>query len=184
MIRLKYRSSVVLLLVLSACASAPKKAAEPVIGVPAPVPKINYEEVQNKIGVDMSPSDTGIREKVFDACDLGPALAELKEPLKDCHKAYFSLIQFSLACRPTEQPDGVLGADDLTPVRNQHIKWNVGEKITGELETNFDGRGVIRVISPKSQKRSFVRVSTGIDFLFVRANEVTDIVVTPSWCGR
>lgn len=132
----------------------------------------------------MAPSETGIREKTFDACDLGPALNDLGEPLKDCHKAYFALIQFSLACRPTEQPTGALEASDLTPVRNQHITWKVDEKITGELETNFDGRGAIRVISPKTQKRSFVRISTGVDFLYVRANEATDIVVTPSWCGR
>src|SRR5688572_6097265 len=84
-----------LTLTLFSCSSAPKAPEE----VPAGPPAINYDEIQNRLGLDIAPGQTGFQEKRFDACGLGEALNHLKEPPADCRQAYFTLIKFQLSCR-------------------------------------------------------------------------------------
>lgn len=148
----------------------------------AALPKINYDEVQNRLGLDIAPGLTGFREKKFDACDLGAALLDLSPPLKDCHNAYFSLVHFQLSCRGADSSQ-VFTQNDLTAVANQRIVYNVGAT-KGVTKTDYRGAGVARAITSKSQKHAYLRLSTGVDFLMMRAGEVTEIVTPPSWCGK
>lgn len=162
----------------AACSSAPKVATPP----EAPArPSIDYDDLQNRLGLDLAPGETGFREKKFDACSLGDALSTLQEPLTDCHQAHFALIQYQLSCRADQQPDAVLTEADLTPVSNRRLKWTMN-RLTGPSTTNHRGEGIIRVISRASVKRAHLKISNGTDFIMVRANEVTAIVTPPEWC--
>jgi hypothetical protein len=167
---------------LAACASTSKREASPFTQVPS-LPRIDYLAIQNRLGLDMSPAETGFKEQKFDACDLGPALSELNEPILNCHHAYFAVIQFQLSCRASDQPSSILSESDLSPVSNQAIQWKVG-KISGDTQTDYRGQGTIRAISGNSMKNNFLRISTGTDFLMMRAGQAAAIVTPPAWCPR
>lgn len=166
-------------LLLAACSTVPKPAPPPV--EQAPRPTLNYLDVQNKLSVELSPQETGFREKRFDACDLGPALEDLNPKLADCHQAYFVLAQIQLSCRQNEDTSNVISTQDLTAVRNQSLRWEIA-KLKGQIQTDAEGRGVIRAISGKTNKKSFLRLSNGSDFLQMRVEQATEIVTPPSWC--
>jgi hypothetical protein len=165
---------------LAACSTS-RVAPIPEVPVVAPRATLNLRELQNRLGIELGPEGTGFREKSFDACDLGDALNDLRNPVKDCRQVYFALVQFQLSCRQSEQPTEALTDADLTPVKNQKLKWQLGKE-AGETETDFQGRGVIRVLSGVPIKKSFLRLSTGVDFLNMRVEQVTAIVTPPSWC--
>jgi hypothetical protein len=167
-------------LFFAACSTTPKETPPPA-EFPAATPKIDYAELQNRLGVELPMGGTGFREKSFDACDLGPALVDLVEPLKDCHHAYFILVQFQLSCRQNEESTGILTESDLTPVSNQNLKWKI-DHATGETQTDFQGQGAIRAISGRSLRKGMLRLSTGVDFLNMRVEQATAIVTPASWC--
>lgn len=167
---------------LFSCATAPEKTtAAPVEDLPS-APKLNYLEVQERLGIFLPADETGFREQAFDACDLGAALGELNDPLKDCHHAFYTVIQFQLSCREADQPGTVLSEADLYPLQERSLKWSLG-KTAGTTRTDYQGRGTIRAISATSRRRAYLRISTGVDFLVMRANEATAIVTPPSWCA-
>lgn len=177
----KFSRFFVLCLLFGACAT-PQKPVETVV-TPPPSAKLDYDELEARLGMGMGPQETGYREKIFDACDLGNALNELKEHLVDCHRAYWVVLKIKLSCRESEESSEVLTETDLRPVGNQKLTWKLG-KIEGESMTDASGESTIRVIAPHSQKKSYLRVSTGTDYLMMQAAAVTAIVTPPSWCGR
>jgi hypothetical protein len=165
-------------LFFAACSTTPKESAP--VEMPVAAPQIDYELLQTRLGIELT--GTGFREKSFDACDLGSALDTLKVPLPDCHHVYFALVQFQLSCRENEESTAVLTESDLTPVRNQNLKWKI-EKSSGETQTDFQGQGIIRTLSAKPLRKGMMRLSTGVDFLNMRVEEATAIVTPASWCG-
>jgi hypothetical protein len=169
------------LLVFSACSTPVPSKHAPMSLDETPRQSLSLQELQNRLGIQMGLGETGYREMSFNACDLGRALSDLKPPLKDCHRAYFVLVQFQLACRQSDQPNDVLGADDLTPLRNKNLKWKVGNT-SGETQTDFQGQAVIRSISSETTQNAFLRISTGVDFLNMRVKQATSIATPPSWC--
>lgn len=144
-------------------------------------PQLDYESLQSRLGLRPAPSSTGFWEERFDACDLGDALHTLEPPLVDCHRAYFTLIHFQLSCREDVETQEILTESDLQPVKNRRLSYALG-RIQGASLTNARGEGVIRAIHGASLRRAHLRISTGKDFLMVRANEVTAIVTPPQWC--
>ena len=179
---MKYVTAVSLFLLLfAACSTPPQKVEPPFVEYTRPKQTLNLIELQNRVGIQMGIGETGFREKSFDACELGTALNELKVPLTDCHHAYFVLVQFQLSCRQAEESSEVLTDADLTPVRNQALKWQIG-KLSGDTQSDFQGQGVIRAISSGPIRKSYLRISTGVDFLNMRVDQVTAIVTPPSWC--
>ncbi len=170
----------VIILFLNACATSPTPKHE--VENIQRIPQLDYLEIQNRVGIDLAPGQTGYREKTFDACDLGPALHELSEPLSNCHHAYFTLIQFQLSCRTSDEPDTILTEGDLRPLQDKKLKWTLGKTI-GQIQTDFQGNGVIRAISGSSKRKSYLRISTGKDFLMMHAGQASAIVTPPAWCG-
>jgi hypothetical protein len=70
---------------------------------------------------------------------------------------------------------------DLTPIANRKLTYTL-DRIQGTTVTDDRGRGTIRVISTSSLKRTHLKLSTGVDFLMLRANEITEIATPPDWC--
>ena len=148
---------------------------------PLQQPGLSLMELQNRLGLSLSLEDTSFREKMFDSCDLGTALNDLHVPISDCHHTHFAVAQFQLSCRPSEDSSQILNPEDLTPLHLKKLKWQIG-KLSGEVQTDYLGRAVIRFISNVSVRKNYLRVSTGVDFLNVRLDQVTSIVTPPSWC--
>lgn len=160
------------------CAS--QKVAEPF--EPVVKPTIDYIDVQARLGIEIPYGETGFREQAFDACDLGVALNTLKEPLRDCHSAFYVLVQVQLSCRGTEESLSVLTESDLRALSDRKLQWKIA-KLSGDFKTNERGVGVIRAISGRSISKEFLRLSTGTDFLMMRVKQATAIVTPPAWCN-
>jgi hypothetical protein len=160
--------------------STTEKARLPEIPI---TPRLDYAEIQNRLELDMRPEESGFKEKIFDACYLGGELTNLRDAPSNCHHAYFTVVQFQLSCRGSEESAAVLTESDLTPVKIQNINWVIARS-TGSVQTDYSGRAMIRFISGKSAKKSMMRLSTGTDFLNMRTEQATEIVTPPSWCGQ
>ena len=167
---------------LSAC-STPEPLLPRVDAPPSALPSLSLIELQNRLGLIISPEDVALREKSFDACDIDLALKEAGWTLRDCHRAHFALVQFQLRCRPSEDSSQILNPEDLTPLRFRKLKWQIG-KLAGSVETDGSGMGVIRALSSDSVRKNYLRISTGVDFLNVRLDQLTSIVTPPSWCSE
>lgn len=167
------------LMAIAACSSAPVKDATREEGRSRP--KIDYDELQRRLGLAFGENETGFREMKFDACDLGEALSEVKPPLSDCRQAYFTAIRYQLSCRSEDQPEGVLSASDLSPLAHRNLKFTL-DRAQGSTRTNAQGEGVIRAISRASQKNVYLKISDGTRFMMLRANSVRSIVTPPDWC--
>jgi hypothetical protein len=164
--------------ILFGCAT-PGKNSEPI--VPIVTLNLDYQAIQESVGIEVPDSGTGFREKAFDACDLGGALLELNPPIRDCHHVYFVWIGFQLSCRASEESSSVLTEADLKPVSNQTLHWKIGT-LAGDSQSDYQGRGVIRALSSASVKKAHLRLSNGTDFLNMHAADMAAIVTPPSWC--
>jgi hypothetical protein len=170
--------ALLLMFIFVGCATS-EKNSEPI--VPIVTPKLDYQAIQESVGIDVPDTGTGFREKTFDACDLGGALFELNPPIRDCHHVYFVWIGFQLSCRESEESASILTEADLKPVSSQMLHWKVGNR-AGDSQSDYQGHGVIRMLSNSSAKKAYLRLSNGNDFLNMHAADVSAIVTPPSWC--
>jgi hypothetical protein len=167
-------AGIALIALASGCATAPK------IETPAPpqTPPIDLLAIQHDLGLDASSERVGYREKRFDACRFSAQLPEVP----DCSHVYFIQIGVQLSCRPPDAEDSsVLEQADLTPVSERELRWNL-DRLSGRTRTDMNGFGLILAIAPRSMKLQGLKVSTGEDFLLIRAGKATDIVTPASWC--
>jgi hypothetical protein len=134
--------------------------------------------VEQSLGMDVESNWVGFREKRFDACNLGGPLPSLR----DCHRAYFVQIGVQLSCRPNgAEGSVVLNSNEPTPLSNQKLFWRTDE-ISGDVQTDQYGFAHILTIGSASMKGKGLRISTGTDFLVMRAQEATSIVTPADWC--
>jgi hypothetical protein len=164
------------LLLASGCATSEKSEPPP---IPEPLAhQLDLLAVQHDLGMDPSPSFVGYKEKRFDACRMKPDLPNIS----DCSRAYFIQVGIQLSCRPTEEAqNNTLSQGDLTPVGNRNLRWQISPA-SGQFRTDVDGHGIILTITARSLKKQYLRVSTGEDFLMMKAGEATQIVTPVSWC--
>jgi hypothetical protein len=168
--------ALLILLLMSGCATNETK------NFPAmsesPTHHIDLLAVQHDLGMDPSPTFVGYKERRFDACRMAPDLPNIS----DCSRAYFVQVGIQLSCRPTEEAqNNILSQGDLTPVGNRDLRWRIGHA-SGRFRTDHDGFGIILAITASSMKKQGLRISTGEDFLVMKASEATNVVTPVSWC--
>ncbi len=161
-----------LVILATGCASVEEK--EP---LDEPV-RIDLRALQHELGIEFSPNWVGYSEKRFDACRFA---AQLPKNFK-CSRAYFVQVGIQLSCRPDDEDQNPsLESAELTPVGYQEVSWQMGET-SGRLSTDAEGHGLIQAIASHSMKSKRLRVSTGEDFLMMRAEQATRIVTPAHWC--
>src|SRR5690606_5942664 len=99
-----------------------------------------------------------------------------------CKNQNFVLIHFRLQCRDSVETVQSVTDIELIPVRSQPIRWKVGY-YTGQTYTDSDGYGQIRLISSGSSRRQRVVLHVKNNYLGLRAEEVSRIVVPRDWCS-
>jgi hypothetical protein len=167
------------LFLLAACTTAEKKEAEPAPIVPV-APQIDLHAIQHELGMDAAFEWVGYREKKFDACRLAAEIPGVP----DCKRAYFVQIGFQLSCRPPgEREDGFLNPIESTPIGDRELTWKL-EGYSGRLQTDPVGFGLIQMLASRSMKSVGLRISTGEDYLMIRAGQATQIVTPASWCPQ
>jgi hypothetical protein len=162
-------------LLIAGCATSEKRETS----VPPEVsaPRIDLLAIQHDLGMDDSSGRVGYREKRFDACRFAADLPSVP----DCGRALFIQIGFQLSCRLSEESGNSLEPVAQTPLRDRELRW-VLEGLSGRTRTDSAGFGLILAIAPRSLKKQHLRVSTGEDFLVIRAGQATEIVTPASWC--
>lgn len=139
---------------------------------------IDFVALQRSLGLDRNAESLGYREKSFNTCEAGYGYSRSQ----DCRKQHFVVIHYRLQCRDSEGTvSQALSADDLRPISNRDIKWNLKGR-EGISRTDSDGFGQIRAVFPASQKRERLKLATNGDFLYLRAEEIDRIVTPKNWC--
>lgn len=174
-------------LVLISCASAPQetsrfeKPAPSVhssVGPASEEANIDQEAIQRSLGLSREKESLGFQEKAFDTCQVGYGYSRSQ----NCEIQYFAVIHYRLQCRDSEGTiSQILTADDLAPLADQDIKWNLPSR-QGISRTDGLGYGQIKGIFRRSQRGQRLKLGSGGDFLYIRTGEINSIVTPRSWC--
>lgn len=176
-------------LLLTHCTSAPKAenhaSHRPPTNTSAHPPhaeqglNIDVFGLQKGLGLSRNIESLGFIERKFNTCDAGYGFSRSH----NCHSKYFVVIHFQLLCRDSEGTiSTALKASDMRPISRRSVNWII-KPLSGRLETDSYGFGQIRLISSQSQKQQRLKLAVGNDFLYMRANEITQVVTPQPWCN-
>ena len=139
---------------------------------------IDLVGLQRVVGISRDRNDLGLVEKTFNTCEVGSGYSKVK----NCRQKIFGLIHFRLQCRDSEGTTSeVVTADNLTAMSNHDLTWST-QKSKGELTTDAQGYAQIRYAVDVTQKGQRVRMGTKTDFLYLKANEMKQLIVPRYWC--
>jgi hypothetical protein len=179
-----------LILTLAGCSSVEKRQdyeptappgtyePRPATPVAKPVEVINLRTLQTSLGMDIPKEALGYREKKFNTCNVGSGYS----PKTNCRAQTLVVIHFKLMCRDSEGTvSEAITQANLQPIANQNIKWKL-QHAEDEIQSDSDGFGQIVTESTYSQRGQRLRLTTGNDFLALRAGEVGSIIAPQNWC--
>jgi hypothetical protein len=180
-----------LVLLISACSTVEKrKAYEPARPAPTSAPAVapaapaKVEEIidlralQTSLRMDIPKTKLGYREKKFNTCNVGAGYSSKQ----NCRAQTLVVIHFKLMCRDSEGTvSEAITQAYLQPIANQNIKWRLSTA-EAEILSDSDGFAQIVLISTYSQRKERLRLTTGNDFLALRAGEVSSIIAPQNWC--
>ena len=139
---------------------------------------IDIVGLQNYLGLRRPPTALGFKEKSFQTCKVGNGYPNDHH----CQTKHFIVIHFQLMCRDSEGTiSTILTSADLQPLSRRPVIWTLKDH-SSTLQTDEMGYGQIAVISSSSQSQQRLKLSTGNDFLYMRAGEITRVAIPPSWC--
>jgi hypothetical protein len=141
-------------------------------------PQIDEASLQSWLGLQRSFEDLGYSEKSFNTCDVGFGYSKSNE----CQKKHMVIIHYRLQCRDSEGTvQRALTSADLRNIASEEVRWTLPGK-NGTSRTDGEGYGQIRGIFSASQKNQRLKLGVGNDYLYMRANEITQVVTPGSWC--
>ncbi|MES2855038.1 MAG: hypothetical protein V4692_04195 [Bdellovibrionota bacterium] len=175
----KIQFAVLAVIFVSGCASQPKK--EP---VQAPVEvaeeeiRIDYLGLQRHLGLDRNSNELGYAEKTFDTCTVGYGFSSSR----DCQQKRFATVNLRLQCRDSEGTISTgLAASDLLAISGKRVRWALNG-LAGSAQTDGEGYAQIAGIFSTSPKQQRLRIAVGTQFLYMRAGDITRVVVPKPWC--
>ncbi len=139
---------------------------------------VDLKGVQRILGIDRDRNDLGIIERAFNTCDVGSGYSKVK----NCRKKIFGLIHFRLQCRDTSGTTSeIVTSADLTSMSNHDLTWSM-KSAKGDALTDSQGYAQIRYAVDGSQRGQRLRVGTKTDFLYLKADEIKQVIVPNYWC--
>ncbi len=171
-------------LIFAACATAPKIEA-PVIAPTVSIPsaseleeRIDLEGLERSLNLSRPDEVLGYQESAFNSCSAGFGYSASK----NCRRLTMAVIHFRLQCRDSEGTiSTALGASDLRAISGQGVRWTVSD-LDGITSTDGQGYGEIRGVFARSPKAKWLRLAVGVQFLNMRAGEITRVVTPRPWC--
>jgi len=182
---MKYIFSLGFIFFVIACNTAPKQAnvatAPKRILLPSSEtgePNVDYVALQRSLGLERTPESLGFAEKPFNTCTAGYGYSSTN----NCRQMYFVVINYQLTCRMSDDAvaNGISNEDQI-PIGNRSLIWTL-KGVNGNSQTDSQGFGQIATVSAISQRPQRLKLSTGVDFLYMKANELTKVVTPHSWC--
>ena len=178
------------LFVFAACATTPKvetPAATPPPIVSSPSvgdqeERIDLEGLSRSLNLSRPDEVLGYQEAAFNSCSAGFGFSASKK----CRRLTMAVIHFRLQCRDSEGTiSAALGTSDLQPIAGQGVQWTVSDKeavVTGVATTDGQGYGEVLGIFVRSPKTKWLRLAVGVQFLNIRAGDITRVVTPRPWC--
>lgn len=176
---------VLVLVLLAGCSSAPPQEEAPnvppskaVNSESEPESRIDMEGLERALKLSTPAEILGYREAAFDTCRVGYGFSSSR----DCRRLVMAVLHVRLQCRDSEGTiSNALGASDLRAIAGQDIRWTLAGR-DGVAQSDGDGYVELRAVFPKSPRTQRLRLAVGLQFLHVRANEVTRLVTPRPWC--
>lgn len=169
------------------CTSHQVKESQPTITQPTTTPTARPEKTEEIIDVvslqkflrmDYAKEKLGYSEKTFNTCAVGFGYSSSQ----NCRQMYAVSIYYQVKCRQSEGTISTILTDaDLTPVESSHVKWSL-KNVSGFSSTDSYGYGQIQTVSNQSQRHQRLRLAVGENFLYMRASDITTVVVPKDWC--
>lgn len=139
---------------------------------------VNVDGVRRVLALSLERENLGYIEKAFDTCDVGNGYSKVS----NCRKKYFILIQLRMQCRDSEGTTSeIVTSADLTAMSNRDLVWSVKNE-KGEARTDAQGYAQIQWIASASQRGQRVRLGNNTDFLYLKADEIRQIILPRYWC--
>lgn len=143
-----------------------------------PPENIDIEGLQRELRLTRPAEVLGYQEATFNTCTVGFGYSSSRR----CRRATMAVINFRLQCRDSEGTiSNALGAADLRPIAGQGVRWTSSGQ-DGIATTDGEGYGTVRAVFAKSPKAGWLRLAVGIQFLNMRAGEITRVVTPRPWC--
>jgi hypothetical protein len=140
--------------------------------------QVDQEALQRWLGLDRELEDLGYAERSFDTCEAGFGYSKSH----NCQIKHMIVIHYRLQCRDSEGTvQQALTSADLRNIASENVRWTLPGQ-SGVSRTNGHGYGQIRGIFSSSQRNQRLKLGVGNDFLYMRANEITQVVTPQSWC--
>ena len=144
------------------------------------VENIDYVALQRSLNLDIPVEQLGVREKVFNTCDVGYGYSKNK----NCRRQYFFVLNFRLMCRDSEGTISTTLTDaDTMPIASREVNWSLTKNLSGSLITDGLGYGQIATVAPIPQSKQRVKIAVGNEFLYMRAHEMKKIITPRPWCN-
>jgi hypothetical protein len=139
---------------------------------------VDLVSVQRVLNISPDKDKLGFTEKSFDTCEVGNGYSKVK----NCRRIIFGLVQFRLQCRDTEGTTSeIITAANLEPMSHKDLSWSL-KQFSGKAKTDSQGYAQIRYALPTSQRGQRLRVGTQSDFLYLKADEVKQVITPKYWC--
>jgi hypothetical protein len=156
---------------------APAYEASPK-AAPAPAEVVDLRALQSYLHLDQPIDVLGYREKRFNTCKVGAGYSSTK----NCRVLTLVVLHFQLMCRDTDGTvSEVVMQENLQPIANKTIKWRINNSID-EVLSDSNGYTQIVMVAKDSQRQQRVRLTSGNDFLIIRAGEAKSIISPKNWC--
>lgn len=141
---------------------------------------IDYEKVQQSLGLSREIYDLGYEEKSFDTCTMGYGYLYNK----DCRTEYFTVIHFQLLCRDSQGTiSTALSREDMRPLSGRTVNWTVAGS-NGNVRLDSDGYGQIKTTFKKSPRYQRLKLNVDNENLYLKSGEIKRIVTPSNWCNR
>jgi hypothetical protein len=168
-------------ILLASCASF-SPLPHPVAPLPpetGPESQFNLENLKAKLGLQGVNNDLGYHEAKFDSCQPGQRVPSEQS----CGPRVLSVVRFRLECRDSEGTVNLaLAPTDLKPISMKAVRWSLANR-DGEVKTDSMGYSELIGFYAQSPRSHRLRIAVGNDFLYMRAEEITRVVVPQSWCA-
>lgn len=143
----------------------------------SPAERIDIDGLQRAMGMERSNDDLGYEEKAFNTCKAGYGYSSTH----NCRKQNLVVIHFLLQCRDSMGTESSTDYE-IQPVGSAKVKWNLGQA-QGFTETDGDGYGQVRWVTPASQRREKLRLTVDGKFMILTASEISRVVAPKNWCN-
>lgn len=144
----------------------------------APRGWVDVTRLQRSLGMSRSYSQLGFQEGRFNTCKVGSGYSSQS----NCRDRRLSVIHFRLQCRASTGTVESVSEYELEPLIARRLTFILGSQ-RGYTQTNQQGYGQVRVISPNSSYHQRLVIKKGPNALGVKASQAGRIVLPRDWCS-